>query len=147
MMIIIDKFKLRDLILDGISTEELNSKYDYSHITDMSDLLSGYVYLKSIPQLNTINVTNMNWMFSGCLSLKSIPQLDTRNVIRMNFMFYGCIKLESIPQLNTRNVTNITGVLDDCFNLKNFDPCDFHSYDFCGLDNEYVKGTYPELYI
>jgi len=30
----INKSELRDLILDGITTEELNNKYDYSDVTD-----------------------------------------------------------------------------------------------------------------
>ena len=55
----ITKYQLRDLILEGISTEELNSKYDYSSISDMT------------------------YMFADCKSLKTIPLLDTSNVINM----------------------------------------------------------------
>ena len=37
----IDKEELRELIINGISTEELNENHDYSGITDMGELLSG----------------------------------------------------------------------------------------------------------
>ena len=36
---VIDVEELRDLILDGISTEELNAKCDYSAITDINFML------------------------------------------------------------------------------------------------------------
>jgi len=64
----INKEELRDLILDGISTEELNSKYDYSDILDMSEMFKNCVSLKSVPLFDTKNVTDMSAMFENCES-------------------------------------------------------------------------------
>ena len=63
-MKIINKDELRLLVLDGISTEELK-QYDYSHISDMSNMFWNCTSLESIPLLDTSNVTNMNGMFNG----------------------------------------------------------------------------------
>ena len=72
----ISKEELKQLILDGISSEELKSRYVYSDVTDMSR------------------------MFCGCSSLKSVTELDTSNVTDMSFMFFDCSKLESINIYN-----------------------------------------------
>ena len=66
----INKWKLRDLILKGISSEELNSKYNYSEITDMGYLFNGRGNLITIPELDTSRVKNMRYMFDGCNKLR-----------------------------------------------------------------------------
>jgi len=61
MIKITQKEKLRDLILEGITSKELNSKYDYSSITDMS-----------VPSLDTSNCLSMKDMFRVCDNLSEI---------------------------------------------------------------------------
>ena len=120
---ITNKYTLRDLILNRITTHELDSKYDYSSITDMRYMLSGCKSLEMIPLLDTSNVTNMSFMFEDCESLKTIPLIDTSNVTNMSYMFYGCD------------------------NLINIDPFNFHLYDFSIIENELFRKKYPELFI
>ena len=122
-MIKTDKNKLKELVLDGISTEELNSKYDYSQVTDMSRMFSGCSELKTIPDLCTSQVTNMHYMFSGCSELKTIPDLCTSQVTDMSYMFNGCSE------------------------LGDFDPYNYPLFDFTTLYNQYIKKQYPELLI
>jgi len=91
-MIKCSKTQLRDLIVDNITTDELNSKYDYSQVTDMSYMLAGCTSLTTIPELDTSNATNMNYMLSGCTSLTTIPELDTSNATTKH-MLAGCTSL------------------------------------------------------
>ena len=58
MTILTKKEQLRDLILNGISQEELDNNYDYSKITDMSNMFFNCTSLKEIPLLNTSKVIN-----------------------------------------------------------------------------------------
>ena len=115
--------QLRDLVLNGISSEELNSRYDYSHITDMGH------------------------MFYGSSSLETIPKLDTSNVINMNSMFYNCSSLESIPELDTRNVIDMRSMFNGCSNLKDIDLYKYLSSNIKSIDSKFLKEKYPELYI
>ncbi len=137
---IINKKELRDLILNGITTKELNNKYDYSNITDMEEIFQYCKNLKSIPKLDTSNVTNMERMFYNCKNLKSIPLLDTSKVIDMNAMFNGCDNLESIPHLDTSKVTSMFFMFYNCKNLKSIPLLDTSnvtdmSYMFNGCNN------------
>lgn len=92
----------------GNSTfKEVPDFYDFSNVTNMSNLFKYCYNLTSIPQLQTGNVTNMSYVFSFCDSLTSIPQLDTSNVLDMSFMFYNSSNLISISALNTTKVNRI----------------------------------------
>ena len=112
------KEELRDLIVNGISQEDLENNYDYSKITDMSFMFDDCENLKEIPLIDTSKVTNMQGMFKNCYSLKEIPLLDTSNVTNMGGMFFNCRSLKTIPQLNTSNVTNMYSMFNGCSNFK-----------------------------
>jgi len=105
------------LILNGITSEELNTKYDYSG-TNMNFMFHMCTSLKSIPLFDTSNVKSMCHMFDGCTSLKSIPLFDTSNVTDMNGMFNSCESLEIVPLLCTSNVTNMSCMFCGCTSLK-----------------------------
>jgi len=143
----INKHELRELILDGISTEELNSKYDYSHITNMSYMFEDCVSLKSVPLFDTSNVIDMQCMFINCASLKTVPLFDTSNVTNMYSMFYNCTSLKSVPELDTSRVTDMYCMFKGCASLKDINPYSFNGFDFMTLDNAYLKEQYPELYV
>ena len=87
----INKEELRDLILDGIGTEELKN-YNYSNITNMSYMFEGCSSLKSIPNLDTSNVTDMVFMFNGCTSLRDFNP--------MNFKLYDFNELKNEHLMN-----------------------------------------------
>jgi len=106
-MIRINIAELRDLILNGISTSELNSKYNYSSITDMSRMFFNCSLLETVPLLNTFNVTNTNGMFVGCSSLKSVQLFDTSNVTDMRYMFEGCNSLIQVDFKNCAIIQHI----------------------------------------
>jgi surface protein len=117
-IIVIDKFDLRYLIIDKYLTNNTEHIYEYSHITDFTDLFK-YSEITTIPLLDTSNVTNMSFMFDGCSSLTSIPLLDTSNVTTMYRMFSGCSSLTSIPLLNTSNITDMGCIFWNCYQLNN----------------------------
>jgi hypothetical protein len=113
--IIHDKFKLSKIIKNGISTEQLNKRYDYSSITDMSELLEHAGNLKYVPWMDTSNVTCMDYMFYMCESLIEIPNLDTSKCGQGGLIniFYGCFALEKINPhyfigCNMKNIKNST---------------------------------------
>jgi len=112
----ITKTKLKKLVLSGISTSELNSKYDYSSITNMTGLFRG-TKLKSFPMLLTSNVTDMRSMFRDCAVLE-LPLFDTSNVTEMGHMFDGCFLLESVPRLDTSSCISTRCMFRDCSKLK-----------------------------
>ena len=169
MIKLYNKYDLRDLILKGITSEELNAKYDYSGITDMRDLFFGCKVLHEIPMINTENVTNMFRMFSGssittipmlntenvtntsemfadCMSLLTIPMLNTSKVSDMSWMFGNCISLTSVPDLDTSNVTNMNEIFFMCPNVI-VDPFVFNTYNFDSKYHPKIKIKYPEFFI
>jgi hypothetical protein len=115
---VINKKELKDLILDGITSEELNSLYDYSGITDFSYTFANCKSLESIPKLDTSNGVNFSYMFSKCKSLKSIPKLNTSSGTHFSYMFSNCTSLESIPKLDTSNGVNFSYMFANCKSLK-----------------------------
>ena len=98
--------------------------FDFSNVTDMSDMFDGCQNLTTIHKLNTSNVTNMDSMFYYCKRLTSIELLDTSNVSDMSYMFRSCQSLTTIPQLNTSNVTNMSYMFYDCQKLTTIPQLD-----------------------
>ena len=78
-----DKEQLRNLILNGISQDDLDNNYDYSQITDMSYMFQGCKSLERIEflQINTKNVKTMDEMFLNCINLEYVAPLETYNVL------------------------------------------------------------------
>ena len=113
-MKIIDKEELKQLVLDGITTKDLNDNYDYSHIGDMNKIFKNCKSLVTIPELDTKNVTDMSGMFIGCTSLTKIPYLEVKKVKSMYSMFNGCEVLNEIPYLETENVKDMSFMFSGC---------------------------------
>ena len=143
-MKVINKKELRELILDGITTEELK-EYDYSLITDMSSIFFNSKSLRTIPYLDTSNVTNMKWMFCGCRSLISIPYLDTSNVTDMRSMFENCSSLNIVPELDTAQAIDVHSIFWNCHNLEH---CFYDSrINYNKTNSVKLKQNYPEYFI
>ena len=139
-----NKEELRDLILKGITTEELKA-FDYSHITDMSWMFGDCHSLKTIPELNTSNVYYMNSMFGNCKLLEIIPELDTSNVTDMGLMFSNCSSLTSIPDLDTSNVTDMSYMFYGCISLEH---CFYDSrINYNKINSPKLKQNHPEYFI
>jgi hypothetical protein len=160
--------ELRKIIENGISTEKLNSEYDYSHITDMSGLMENSTITKC-PTLDLTNVINMYSMFAGCIKLKEVTLLNTQNITSAAHTFHDCIELIKINGMDNKNSTyNMTSVFymfsnchalikiplfnfnsfkiiyyrnifSKCPNIENINPYEFPKYDFGKLDNDFVK--------
>lgn len=116
--VITDKNVLRALIIDGITSRELNNNYDYSSITDMEGLFLAAGELTSIPKLYTDRVTTMRAMFSGCSNLRNVEKFNTNNVQDMSNMFLGCSSLQGTPHLSTKNVANMSSMFQGCTSIK-----------------------------
>jgi surface protein len=130
------KNELMKLILSGKFDNSIQIKnnehickdgsiYDYSSITNMSDMFSGCVSLTSIPLFDTSNVTNMSDMFFRCPALTTIPLFDTSNVTSMDTMFYNCISFTSIPFLNISSGIYFTGIFKSCSSLPKIEQVKF----------------------
>ena len=140
----IDRQELIDLILGGITEEELKA-YDYSNVLDMSHMFYWCDSLISIPYLDTSNVTNMSCMFYSCKSLISIPELNTSKVVNMNFMLAECFSLTSIPELYISNTTDIYHMLENCYNIED---CFYNNRINYNETNSFkLKQNYPEYFI
>jgi surface protein len=168
MKIKLTKMQLRKLIIDGITTEELHQKYDYSDITNMGYMFHNCSKLKTIPLLDTSKVTMMSYMFGNCESLETVPLLDTSKVTMMNGMFKGCTIIKSIPLFDTSKVMDMDFMFYRCYELKSchnlnipnlykrmfagckkleINPHIFPIYDWEDTENEFLKEKYPELFI
>jgi hypothetical protein len=147
--IVIDADDLRLIIIKGISTEELNEKYDYSEVTDMSYMFSGCTSLETVPILNLKNVTDTQMMFCSCLSIKTIEFTDDKNLLMtMHNMFFNCKKLQTVSSFNYINSPIASGGLfANCISLENIDVYHFSHWDFTKSNAPKLKEKYPELYI
>jgi hypothetical protein len=76
------KQELANLIVSlNENYENFNDKYDYSTITDMSNMFSGYHSLKTIPELEISNVTNMKDIIKDCKSLEKKPDFYFKGLL------------------------------------------------------------------
>jgi len=93
----INKPVLRDLIIKGISTEELNSNFDYSSVTDMSRMFYSCSSLESVPLFCTSKVKYMFHLFNNCSKLKYI---DAYNYTKFDFSRSNTTQLKAkYPEL------------------------------------------------
>jgi surface protein len=150
--IITEKKELREVILSGKFNNSIQVKntehickdgsiYDYSSITDMSNMFRvHYPDLISIPLIDTSNVIHMNNMFEDCFSLTSIPSFNTSKVIDLSCMFFGCSSLENIPQFDiTDNIIDLTYMFFGCSSLKNIDKLMFYLQHIKEKDELLIK--------
>lgn len=66
---------------------EIPVVFDFSNVTDMSNMFYYCQKLTTIPQFDTSKATNMGYMFQDCTNLQSIPLLDCSKVKYMSNMF------------------------------------------------------------
>lgn len=118
---------------------EIPDMFDFSNVTDMSNMFYSCGNLQTIPEMDTSKVTNMSNMFSFCNSLQAIPLIDTSNVTNMSNMFQECKSLQTIPQLDTSNVSNMNGMFYNCPNLINVPPLNAEKLD--------IPNTYQGLFM
>ncbi|MDD2505287.1 MAG: BspA family leucine-rich repeat surface protein [Bacilli bacterium] len=142
----IDKQQLRDLILNGISSEELNSKYDYSKIIDMSQMFKNCTNLKTVPLFDTSKVTAMSCMFENCTNLKTVPLFNTSNVINMSHIFYSCASLKEIPLLDISKVNYINSMFKYCISLEHL-SIKHPDLDFKCINSPKLIENQPEDFI
>ena len=97
---------------------EIPDVFDFSNVTNMSNMFYLCASLTTIPLLDTTNVTNMFGMFYNCTKLQSIPELNTSNATSMGYMFFSCVSLTTIPLLDTTKVTDMTRMFYNCTKLQ-----------------------------
>lgn len=113
------------------------SKFDFSKITDMSNLFVGCTFesfdFSGITNFNTQNVTDMSLMFCNCKQLQNIDLtgLDTRSVTSMHMMFSGCESLVSINvgMFNTAKVEDMEFMFNNCKNLTTISGLDADNFN------------------
>jgi hypothetical protein len=104
-----------------------NIKIDTSHITNMDNMFSMCMSLKTIPLIDTSNVTSFNNMFGTCVQLAFIPPIDTSSGVEFADMFYGCVSLQYVPLLNLSSATTVPGMFDSCISLMEIPLFDLSS--------------------
>ncbi|MEK3544883.1 BspA family leucine-rich repeat surface protein [Lactobacillus crispatus] len=105
-------------LLSGLSdVKQIDvTKFDISHVTDMTNMFSGDTNLTKITGLSTWNVgnvTSMNSMFAGDTALTNLDLSNWKplKVTNMAAMFKGCSGLKSITLnwgTNTQSVQNFS---------------------------------------
>ena len=108
------------------------SNFDFSLITDMTDMLYGCESLKSIkfPNIkNTISLNKIVSIFYNCSSLSELDlsSFDTSKVTNMSFAFYGCTNLTSLNLLSfdTSEVIDMECLFYGLHSLENLNVNNF----------------------
>lgn len=118
-------------LLSGLSdVKQIDvTKFDISHVTDMTNMFSGDTNLTKITGLSTWNVgnvTSMNSMFAGDTALTNLDLSNWKplKVTNMAAMFKGCSGLKSITLnwgTNTQSVQNFSEMFANDNNLQTID--------------------------
>jgi surface protein len=160
MPTVITNYNIHRLVRDYVTNrnslpEDLRdisiSDWDVSHVTDMSDLFSGfsihninygpplepgesyvlfngfYTFNESLNNWNVSNVTNMARMFYECRNFnQDLSNWNVSNVTNMVRMFFSCRNFnQDLSNWNVSKVTNMKGMFWDCrrFNQPlNYNP-------------------------
>lgn len=118
------------------SLDNVITKINTSHVTNMNSMFGHCLSLTTIPLLNTSSCTDMGFMFYECTSLTTIPLLNTSKVTNMEYMFYNCKNLTTIPLLNTSSVTRMYQMFYNCYQLTKIPQ----------LDTSHVTNMYQIFY-
>ena len=84
---------------------EVPDFYDFSNVTDMSNMFRECSNLQIIGEIDTSNAVNINYMFHNCTSLTSIPPLQAGK-LNMTTSFNGFIGTNQLP-----NITDFGGFI------------------------------------
>ena len=99
--------------------------YDFSYISDFSNMFTSCSSLTEVHTINTSNGTDFRGMFNYCESLTEVPQLDFSNGINFNDMFHYCKSLTTIPQIDFSNGTMFNEMFLGCSSLTTIQQLDF----------------------
>ena len=129
MIKITNKNELANLMIN----DEDITKYDYSSITDFSEMFYGS-YLEEIPQLQNLDMSNVKTaesMFENCQKLKKVPKLNTNKLVNASQMFCYCPALEEFPDMNYSKIKNALEMFKGCTSLKNVPNINFKKVEEC----------------
>jgi surface protein len=107
---------MSDMFTNCLSLKSV-SLSDTSSVTNMNNTFYYCYSLTEVPLFNTSSVITMNSTFSYCSALTTVPLLDTSSVTDMGDMFSGCPALTTVPLFDTSSVTNMFRMFDDCSSL------------------------------
>lgn len=122
----IDVAELGGMKLSYSTFDNVPDVFDFSNVTDFSNMFAYNSNLTTIPLINTANAVNMDQMLFRCTSLTSIPQIDTSLVENMHYLL-AYTKIKTIPQLNTKKVKTMESMFSNCSELENIPQLDTSS--------------------
>ena len=103
---------------NGYSKVRVNVSEPVSKYVVPNGMKFGYSKVFNVEDFDFSNVTDMSNMFCSCNLLKSLDlsNFDTSKVTNMSSMFYDCISLTSLnlSGLNMSNVTNMRWMFNAC---------------------------------
>lgn len=76
--------------------EKILSEFDFSNVTDLSDLLRDRKNITTFPSFDTSKATNLNNLFRNCTRLVSLPYFDVSNAESIEGMIEGCTSLQDV---------------------------------------------------
>ena len=99
------------------SFEKVPSCFDFSALTNGTNMFNGCTGLTSLSGLNTPLLTDGTGMFNGCTGLTSLSGLNISSLINGSFMFNGCTGLTSLSGLNISSLINGYFMFNGCTGL------------------------------
>ena len=99
------------------SFEKVPSCFDFSALTNGTNMFTGCTGLTSLSGLNTPLLTDGTGMFNGCTGLTSLSGLNISSLINGYFMFNGCTGLTSLSGLNISSLINGYFMFNGCTGL------------------------------
>ncbi len=114
------KFETPEGITSGLSALKMLvsiQSIDTSEVTDASNIFSGCVSLKSLPDMNLDKATSTYRMCSSCSNLVYVPNLNLQASLNTANMFYGCKNITSFPNFNPIVSQDTSAMFYGCSNL------------------------------
>lgn len=122
------------------------SAWDFTGITDMSNVFAGCLELAQIvlpTVMNTSSVTTFNGMFSDCrkLQLLNVSGLNTSSATDLNQMFLSCERLMSInvSGFDVTNVTSAFSMFKYCTNLRTINISGWNAPVLTNIDSMFQE--------
>ena len=95
---------------------EMPEVFDFSDVTDFSNMFTNCYSLTSIPKIDYSKITNYQNAFIHT-KVEDFSKVNTINATTLEAMFYGCFTITESPILDCSNATNLFRLFWECGNL------------------------------
>lgn len=113
-----EKIKVGEMNIKFTETNftEIPEIFDFSDVTNFSNMFTNCYSLTSIPKIDYAKITNYQNAFVHT-KVEDFSKVNTINATTLEAMFYGCSTITESPILDCSNATNLFRLFWECNNL------------------------------